>query len=68
MDDGCEIVLVFAGILIVAAVSIAIVLFIVLPLSMFLLVGIGAVGLASGMVVALRSFRQLMIEAHKTIE
>ena len=62
MDEGC-----FIGIavLIGIAIALALVVYVVIPLSGFILLGIVGIGLCSGAVVAVRNFVEVLLEAHK---
>ncbi len=64
MDEGCVWVI---GILILVGITIAFIVYVVLPLSVFILLGIGIAGAVSGAGVALYNFYQVLIEAHKTV-
>jgi hypothetical protein len=64
MDEGCASVI---GILIVVALVLAFIVYVVLPLSIFLLVGLTAVGSVSGAGVAAKNFGEILVEAHKTV-
>jgi len=64
MEEGCGWII---GILVVVAVAIALIVYIVLPLSTFILLGIGIVGAVSGAGVAMYNFYQVLIEAHKNV-
>ena len=64
MDDGCVAII---GALIVIAIVIAFIIYVVLPLSIFLLVGLTAVGTISGAGVAAKNFGEILVEAHKTV-
>jgi hypothetical protein len=64
MDDGCVAII---GALIVVALVIAFIVYVVLPLSIFLLVGITGVGALSGAGVAAKNFGEILVEAHKTV-
>ncbi len=55
------------GIVIVAALVIAFVVYVVLPVSLFVLGGIGAAGAISGVGVACYNFEQVLVEAHKNV-
>lgn len=65
--DGGEGCALFIGILVVAAVTIAIVVYVVLPLSVFIFGAISIAGAVSGVGVALYNFQKVFIEAHKTV-
>ncbi len=64
MEEGCAWAI---GILILAGITIAFIVYVVLPLSVFILLGIGIAGTVSGAGVALYNFYQVLIEAHKTL-
>lgn len=64
MEEGCGWVI---GIIVVLAVGVAFVVYVVLPLSTFILLGIGIAGAVSGAGVALYNFYQVLIEAHKIV-
>jgi len=64
MDDGCAALI---GFLIIAALVIFLVVYVILPVSLFLLFGIAAVGTISGAGVAAKNFGELLVEAHKTV-
>ncbi len=64
MEEGCGWII---GILVLVGVIVALVVYVVLPLTMFIVLGIGIVGTVSGAGVALYNFYQLLIEAHKTV-
>lgn len=53
------------GILILCAIVFYVVVYIILPVSTFILLGIGTVGATSGVGIALRNFQQLLVEAHR---
>ena len=55
------------GIIVIVALAIAFIVYVVLPLSTFILLGIGIAGAVSGAGVALYNFYQVLIEAHKTV-
>lgn len=65
MDDGCGVIVALAGILIVVGIVIALVVYVVIPLSGLLLLSIAVAGMGSGAVIAARNFGQVLIEAHK---
>jgi hypothetical protein len=64
MDEGCGMII---GFLIVAALIVAFVVYVVLPLSLFILGGIGLAGAISGVGVACYNFQQVLVEAHKNV-
>ena len=64
MEEGCGWII---GILVLVGVTVALIVYVVLPLTMFIVLGIGIVGTVSGAGVALYNFYQLLIEAHKTV-
>jgi len=64
MEEGCAWAI---GILILVGITIAFIVYVVLPLSVFILLGIGIAGTVSGAGVALYNFYQVLIEAHKTL-
>lgn len=64
MEEGCFYII---AALVVIGICIALFIYVVLPISGFVLFGIGAAGAISGIGVALYNFQQLFIEAHKTI-
>lgn len=64
MDDGCAAVI---GLIIVGVIVIALVVYVILPISFFLLFGIVAAGAISGAGVAVKNFGELLVEAHKTV-
>ncbi len=64
MEEGCAWAI---GILILVGITIAFIVYVVLPLSVFVLLGIGIAGTVSGAGVALYNFYQVLIEAHKTL-
>lgn len=55
-------------IVVVVGITIALVVYVILPLSVFLIAGITIAGAVSGAGVALYNFWQLLIEAHKTVK
>ncbi len=65
MDDGCVAIL---GFIVIAAIAIALIVYVVLPLSLFLLGSVVAAGTVSGVGVAGKNFYELLVEAHKTIK
>lgn len=56
---------ILAAIVFAVVIAIAAVIYVVLPASALTIIGISAVGLLSGAVVAVRNFSELLIEAHK---
>ena len=64
MDDGCVALI---GFLIIAALAIVLIFYVILPISLFLLIGIASAGTISGVGVAVKNFGELLIEAHKTV-
>ena len=64
MDDGCAALI---GFLIIAAIAIFLIVYVILPLSLFLLLGVAGVGVVSGAGVAAKNFGELVVEAHKTV-
>ncbi len=64
MEEGCAWAI---GILILVGITIAFIVYVVLPLSVFILLGIGIAGTVSGAGVALYNFYQVLVEAHKTL-
>lgn len=63
-DEGCAGIL---GILIIAAIAIAVIVYVILPLTVLVLGSVTIVGVVSGAVVAGKNFREVIIEAHQTI-
>lgn len=55
------------GFLVIAVIVIVVLVYVVLPLSLFLLFGVAAVGVVSGIGVAAKNFGELLVEAHKTV-
>ncbi len=55
------------GILIVAAIAIFVFVYVILPISVFLLVGTALTGAVAGAGVAAYNFGNLVIEAHKKV-
>jgi hypothetical protein len=55
-------------IVIVVGITIALIIYVILPLSIFLLVGIALAGTISGAGVALYNFGHVLVEAHKTVK
>ena len=64
MDDGCVALI---GFLFIAAIAIVLIFYVILPISLFLLIGIASAGTISGVGVAAKNFGELLIEAHKTV-
>ena len=64
MDEGCAAIIAF---IFVIAVAIALIVYIILPLTVILLGSIAAAGTVSGVVVAVKNFGEVFVEAHKTI-
>lgn len=64
MDDGCVAILAF---LVVVAIVIVVVVYVILPVSLLVLAGIAVTGTVSGAVVAAKNFKEVLVEAHKTI-
>jgi hypothetical protein len=67
MDDyeGCAWLV---GIIIAAAIVIAVVVYIILPVTLITIGSIAVVGGGSGMCVATKNFGETLIEAHKTVK
>lgn len=55
------------GFIVIAVIVVAFMVYVVLPVSIFLLVGVTAVGVVSGIGVAAKNFGELLIEAHKSV-
>ena len=64
MDDGCAAIIAF---IFVIALAIALIVYVILPLTVILLGSIAAAGTISGVVVAVKNFSEVFVEAHKTI-
>jgi len=65
MDDGCMIVLVVAGIIIAAIIAFFLVVYVILPATGIVIIGIGVAGSGWGAFVAGRNFYHVLIEAHQ---
>lgn len=65
MEDGC--VAIF-GILILAAIVIALIVYVVLPASLIIFGSIAIAGGVSGIGVAAKNFGEVVIEAHQTVK
>ena len=62
MNNGC--ITIFGGLIAITLV-ITLAIYVVAPLSGFILLGIVSIGLCSGAVVAVRNFGEVLLEAHK---
>lgn len=65
MDEGCVAII---GFLILAAIVIALIVYVILPISVFILGGIALAGAVSGVGVAAKNFGEVVIEAHQTVK
>ena len=65
--DGAEGCGIFIGVLVVAVIVIALVVYVFLPATLITLGAISGAGAISGVGVAGYNFQQVFIEAHKTV-
>jgi len=65
MDEGC---FWLVGILVLIAIVIAVAVYVILPVTLFVIGGIALAGTASGVYVAGQNFVELMIESHKVVK
>ena len=65
MDKGCAAIVWLAIIIALVGAAIAVVIYVVLPVSGLLVVGLTLVGTIWGAFVAVRNFGAVLIEAHK---
>lgn len=65
MDEGCAAII---GFLILAAIVIALIVYVILPISLFILGGIALAGAVSGVGVAVKNFGEVVIEGHQTVK
>ncbi len=64
-DDGCAWLL---GMIILAAIVVAVAVYIILPVTLITIGSIATVGGGSGIYVASKNFGETLIEAHKTVK
>lgn len=65
MEEGCGAIFIIAGVIIVAVAALAAIVYVVLPASGLILLGIAVAGLISGAFIAVRNFGVVLIEAHQ---
>lgn len=65
MEEGCVWLI---GILVVVGIVIALIVYVILPLSLFIIGSITAAGTATGVYVAGKNFIELMIESHQRVK
>lgn len=63
-SDGCGSVLAF---LILIALAFFIVVYLILPITLFVIGSVAVTGAVSGAVVAVKNFKEVLVEAHQTI-
>ena len=64
-DDGCAWLL---GMIIMAAIVFAVVIYVILPVTLITIGSIAAAGGSSGIYVASKNFGETLIEAHKNVK
>ena len=65
MEEGCAAIFWLVLIVVVIGVALAAIVYVVLPVSGALVVGLTLVGVLWGAVIAVRNFSIVLIEAHK---
>lgn len=65
MEDGCVAII---GILIVGAIVLALIVYVILPISLVILGSIAIAGAVSGVGVAVKNFGEVIVEAHQTVK
>jgi hypothetical protein len=65
MDEGCAWII---GIIVVIVIVFAVVVYVILPVTLFVIGSIAIAGAGSGIYVASKNFREIVIEAHKTVK
>lgn len=65
MDEGCGWLI---AIIVVAAIVIGIIVYVILPVTLFIIGSIALAGAGSGVYVASKNFGEVLIEAHNTVK
>lgn len=65
MDEGCGWLIAF---IVVAAIVIGIIVYVILPVTLFIIGSIALAGAGSGVYVASKNFGEVLIEAHNTVK